>query len=148
LDPGRFFSRLRGQLMVIRTLGWWAFRTVRLWRLKPIRRLVKAGAWQVFRKVARLAGFRTRRARTLVRVAVLPIEEQHSIDAARLKSCKAAFAYEDVDDGRVKYVPACSWYPYRNPILERISRKYGVVRGGGEVQPPPAAAEPAVAAPL
>jgi MoaA/NifB/PqqE/SkfB family radical SAM enzyme len=126
LDPGKFFQRLRGQLLVIRTLGWWGFRTVRFWRLKPIRRLAKAVFWQLFRKLARLAGFRTRRARDLVRVAVLPIEEEHSIDAARLQRCKAVFAYEDADDGKVKYIPACLWYPYRNPILEKLSRKYGV----------------------
>lgn len=126
LDPDRFFERLRGQLLVIRTLGWWGFRTVRLWRLHPIRRLARAVFWQLFRKLSRLAGFRTRRARDLVRVAVLPIEEEHSIDAARLQRCKAVFAYEDAEDGKVKYIPACLWYPYRNPILEKLSRKYGV----------------------
>ena len=128
LDPDKFFQRLRGQLLVIGTLGWWGFRTVRFWRLKPISSLARAVFGHVFRKLSRLAGFKTRRPRRIVRVAVLPIEEQHSIDAARLKSCKAVFAYEDVDDGKVKYFPACSWYPYRNPLLEKISQKYGVVR--------------------
>jgi MoaA/NifB/PqqE/SkfB family radical SAM enzyme len=127
LDPGRFFQRLRGQLLVIRTLGWWGLRTVRFWRLKPIRRLAKAVFWQFYRKLSRLAGVRTRRTRGLVRVAVLPFEEEHSIDAARLQRCKAVFAYEDPEDGKVKYIPACLWYPYRNPILEKLSKKYGVV---------------------
>jgi 7,8-dihydro-6-hydroxymethylpterin dimethyltransferase len=129
LDPDKFFQRIRGQLLVIRTLGWWGLRTVRIWRLKPIRSLAGAAFQHFFRKLSRLAGFRIRRSRRIFRVVVLPIEEQHSIDAARLKSCKAAFAYEDVDDGRVKYFPACSWYPYRNPLLEKISQKYGVVSG-------------------
>lgn len=148
LDPSKFLQRLRGQLLVIRTFGWWGFRTVRVWRLSPIRRLVKAGVWQVFRKLSRLAGFKARRARTMVRVAVVPIEEQHSIDAARLRSCKAAFAYEDIDDGKVKYFPACSWYPYRNALLEKISQNYGVVRNGLDRKAPATVAEPAVVAPL
>jgi hypothetical protein len=128
LDPDKFFQRIRGQLLVIGTLGWWGFRTVRFWRLKPIRGLAGAVFGHLFRKLSRLAGFKTRRSRRIFRVVVVPIEEQHSIDAARLKSCKAVFAYEDVEDGKVKYYPACSWYPYRNPLLEKISQKYGVVR--------------------
>jgi len=127
LDPSRFLQRVRGQFLVIRTLGGWGLRTVRFWRLKPIRRLGSAVFWQFYRKAARLAGVRTRRARDLVHVAVLPIEEEHSIDAARLQRCKAAFAYEDTEDGKIKYIPACLWYPYRNPILEKLSKKYGVV---------------------
>jgi hypothetical protein len=57
---------------------------------------------------------------------MLPFEEQHSVDAARMESCKAVFAYEDVEDGKVKTVPACLWYPYRNPILAKLSKKYGI----------------------
>jgi hypothetical protein len=133
LDPNKFFQRLRGQVLVIRTLGWWGFRRTRVWRLHPLRRLASAICWHVYRKALRLVGIRSRRPRSLVRVAVVPIEEQHSIDAARLMNCKAAFAYEDVEDGRVKFFPACSWYPYRNPLLEKISQKYGVVRNGSDV---------------
>ena len=61
---------------------------------------------------------------------MLPFEEQHSVDAARMESCKAVFAYEDPADGKVKTIPACLWYPYRNAYLQKLSEKYGVVRGG------------------
>jgi hypothetical protein len=44
-----------------------------------------------------------------------------------MENCKAVFAYEDTDDGKVKTIPACLWYPYRNPLLEKLSKKYGVV---------------------
>jgi hypothetical protein len=81
----------------------------------------------LFYKLAKLTGFNVRRPRRMIRVAVLPIEEQHSIDAARLRNCKAVFAYEDVEDEQIKYFPACSWYPFRNALLEKISEKYGVV---------------------
>lgn len=146
LDPNKFFQRLCGQLLVTRTLGWWGFRTVRFWRLSPISNLGKALFERVFRRLSRVVGLKTRRARRLVRVAVVPIEEQHSIDAARLRSCKAVFAYEDVDDGKVKYFPACSWYPYRNPLLEKISKKYGVVRTKDDTDAPAMVLEPAAGA--
>jgi len=73
-------------------------------------------------------GLVKRRPKRILRVAGLPFEEEHSIDAARLENCKAVFAYEDVEDGKVKTIPACLWYPYRNPILEKISKKYGISR--------------------
>jgi MoaA/NifB/PqqE/SkfB family radical SAM enzyme len=142
LDPSKFFQRFRGQLLVIRTFGGWGLRTVRVWRLNPIRRVAKAVFWQAFRRLSRLAGLKPRRARDMVRVAVVPIEEQHSIDAARLRSCKAVFAYEDVADGTVKYFPACSWYPYRNPLLKKISQKYGIVDGKLHAEEPATVLEP------
>ena len=127
LDPHRFFECLRGQYLILRTLGWWGVRTLRVWRLKPIRSLARAIGGRLFYKLAKLTGFNVRRPRRMIRVAVLPIEEQHSIDAARLRNCKAVFAYEDVEDEQIKYFPACSWYPFRNALLEKISEKYGVV---------------------
>jgi len=39
-------------------------------------------------------------------VMILPFHEPRTIDAARLRSCKAAFAYEDVDTGQIKTLPA------------------------------------------
>ena len=65
----------------------------------------------------------------MIRVAMLPFEEEHSIDAARLENCKGVFAYEDIEAGKVRYMPACLWYPYRNERLEKLSKKYGVVKG-------------------
>jgi hypothetical protein len=56
---------------------------------------------------------------------VLPFEEQHSIDADRLRTCKAGFAYEDVETDRIETIPHCLWYPYRNEMLRKIAEKYG-----------------------
>jgi hypothetical protein len=55
-----------------------------------------------------------------------------------MENCKAVSAYEDTDDGKVKTIPACMWYPYRNPILEKLSKKYGIARRKGETQAPAA----------
>lgn len=128
LDPKRFFQRLCGQALIVWTLLPWALGRIRFGRL----------IGNPFSSVSGLISVRSRRlpdsdravsrrARRLLRVAVLPFEEEHSIDAARLEKCKGVFAYEDADDGKVKYIPACLWYPYRNPILRKISKKYGVI---------------------
>jgi hypothetical protein len=128
LDPRKFFQRLRGQLLIVRTLGPWVLGAVRLGRV-----IAEGIADLIRNRRARRSGAASnlpqRRPRRILRLAMLPFEEQHSVDAARMESCKAVFAYEDPDDGRVKTIPACLWYPYRNAILEKLSAKYGVVRG-------------------
>ncbi len=129
LNPDKFFERLRGQILVIRTFGPWILRTVNFSRLtqgNPVFGMLKILGSQLFRRKSRKNGPPKRRPRLVVRVAVLPFEEQHSVDAARMENCKAVFAYEDVEDGKVKTIPACLWYPYRNERLEKIAQKYGV----------------------
>ena len=65
---------------------------------------------------------------TYLRVAVLPFEEQHSIDSERLKSCRVGMPYENVETGQIEIIPHCVWYPYRNTILKKIADKYGSTR--------------------
>jgi len=129
LDPKKFFQRLRGQVLLVRTFMPYMLHAIKWDRItdgKPVRALAKYLWGLVFRPAPPegLAG--SRHPRKLLRVGMLPFEEQHSIDAARMENCKAVFAYEDADDGKVKTIPACLWYPYRNPLLEKLSKKYGV----------------------
>ena len=137
LNHLKFFQRQRGRWLILRTFGFWALRSVRVRRLmgNPF-----AGLWNRLtgKGAKRPAGDKAtpRRPRRVLRVGMLPFEEEHSIDAARLENCKGVFAYEDVADGQVKYIPACLWYPYRNPFLEKISQKYGVVRYRGPERTP------------
>jgi hypothetical protein len=44
---------------------------------------------------------------TYLRVAILPFEEQHSIDSERLKSCRVGMPYEDVETGKIEIIPHC-----------------------------------------
>ena len=132
LDPKKFFQRMRGKLYIIRTLRPWVMSTVNFGAIfngHPIMGMLKAAWGGLFRKKT-VSGFPSRRPRRILRVAMLPFEEQHSVDAARMESCKAVFVYEDPADGQVKTIPACLWYPYRNPLLEGLSKKYGIVRKG------------------
>ena len=112
--------------------------TIRFGRLfgNPITALAKSIAGRLRRKSSQQ--FHSRRPRRILRVGMLPFEEQHSVDAARMENCKAVFAYE-ADDGQTRTIPACLWYPYRNPILKKLSGKYGIA---GKTEP---AAMPATA---
>jgi hypothetical protein len=136
LDPTKRLQRLRGQMICVAAFAPWFFGTFRLGRLMGT--LLKA-AGRLLTGSKHRGG---RRPRGMLRVAMLPFEEQHSIDARRLENCKAVFAYEDTDDGKTKYIPACLWGPYRDPILKRLSEKYGVVRGGRGVKDAADRAEP------
>ena len=60
-----------------------------------------------------------------LRVVIIPLEEQHSIDSQRLKTCRVGSVYENVETGKIEVIPHCTWYPYRNPILRQIADKYG-----------------------
>ena len=76
----------------------------------------------------------------MLRIAVLPFEEQNAVDAVRMENCKAVFAYEDVENGRLGVVPVCLWYPFRNPLLEKVAAKYGTApAGSAEAAEEPAA---------
>jgi uncharacterized radical SAM superfamily Fe-S cluster-containing enzyme len=135
LDNKRFFQRLRGRTRILWTMIPWMFANVRLGRLigNPFKLL-----WRVIfgRPVRQVETDKAtpRRPRRILRVAMLPFEEEHSIDAARLEQCKGVFAYEDTELHQVRYAPACLWYPYRNALLKKLSEKYGVVRCGGSVK--------------
>jgi uncharacterized radical SAM superfamily Fe-S cluster-containing enzyme len=125
LDTKKFFQRLRGQFLCLRTFVPWSLRTVRWIRLadgKPVRAILKL----LFGPRQTAEGLSSgRRPRRVLRLGMLPFEEQHSIDAARMENCKAVFAYE-AEDGKTRTIPACLWYPYRNPILKKLSEKYGI----------------------
>jgi len=63
-------------------------------------------------------------------ILVLPFEETHSLETARLRMCGAGFAYEEPTTGEVKTIPACAWWLYNTDILRGIAAKYGGARPG------------------
>ncbi len=142
LNPQKFWQRQRGRLVIVLAFAWLILSSVRFGRLigNPVSALWRlASGWAGRRLAGRQA--KARRPRRIMRVGVLPFEEEHSIDARRLEHCKAVFAYEDLDrtapagDGKVRYIPACLWYPYRNALLEKLSQKYGVVGKWNQTMP-------------
>jgi hypothetical protein len=129
LDRNKFFQRLRGQWLCLRTFTPWAFRSIDFVGLgdgRPVRAFLKLILGGLFHRPSAEGLASGRRPRRILRLGMLPFEEQHSVDAARMESCKAVFAYEDPADSQVKTIPACLWYPYRNLLLEKLSKKYGI----------------------
>ena len=127
LDHTRWLPRWRGRLLVVRTFLRPVLKAIRLDRilkgsrvLAPLRML---GAKLLGRK-----GRDIRRKYTNIqaplRMIVLPFEEYHSIDGARLQNCTAGFVYEDPETGKVKHMPVCAWSLYRMEILRGIADKY------------------------
>jgi hypothetical protein len=142
LDPKRRWQRLKGQWLVVRTLLGWVLRTFDFGKLTGgnpplamLKMLMEDLRYNFTRKGALDPG-ESRRRRRFLRVAMLPFEEQHSVDATRLENCKAVFPYEDADTGKINMIPACMWVPYRNDVLRKISEKYGVVDGKGRMKAP------------
>jgi uncharacterized radical SAM superfamily Fe-S cluster-containing enzyme len=60
----------------------------------------------------------------VLHMLVLPFEEYHSIESARLDICPSGFAYEDPDTGDIKTIPVCIWSLYRTEIQRKIAEKY------------------------
>lgn len=130
LDARKPFQRMRGQLICLATIVPWLLRTINRRQVfggNPVTGPITA-AWRLWqrRRTKRRTGLPS--PATYLRVAVLPFEEQHSIDAARLKSCRVGMPYENVETGQIEIIPHCVWYPYRNAILKKIADKYGSTR--------------------
>ena len=68
----------------------------------------------------------------MLRVAMLPFEEQHSVDATRLENCKAVFAYED-ENGEIQTIPTCMWPPYRDVVLKESRQAVSAHQGVGQL---------------
>jgi uncharacterized Fe-S cluster-containing radical SAM superfamily protein len=129
LDPKKPFQRLQGKLLCLAAFFPWLLGAVNLHRVFGDHLLLGAlrQGWRLWQR--RRTKRRTGRPSpvTHLRVAVLPFEEQHSLDSERLKTCAAGMPYEDVETGQIKTIPHCLWYPYRNALLRRIAEKYGSV---------------------
>jgi len=128
LNPDKRFQRLRGRWLVLRQFLGVVRRSVRLgrmakgnWILALLRilagRLLLRKTWKhQLRKHTNLG-------RT-IGMLVLPFEEVHSVEGARLYNCTAGFAYEDPDDGVTKTIPVCAWALFKDDIQRKIAEKY------------------------
>jgi len=127
LSPARWSQRWRGRFITIRTLLGPALRTINLRRV-----LRGSPTWRILRILGGLLFGRRlkdqlRRHSTIdavLHMLVLPFEEYHSIEGARLENCPSGFVYEDPDTGEVKTVPVCAWSLYRTGIQRKIAEKY------------------------
>jgi len=127
LSTEPWLQRWQGRLIVIRALVGPALATL------DLRKIMKGNPALAILRVlgGLLVGRRLKdqlRKHTNVRgtlhMIVLPFEEYHSIEGARLENCPSGFAYEDPDTGEIKTIPVCAWSLYRDDIQRRIAEKY------------------------
>jgi MoaA/NifB/PqqE/SkfB family radical SAM enzyme len=130
LDLKKPLQRLQGKLLCLRAVVPWLLGIINMRNVfgKSIFIGMIKTAWHLWKRHRTKHITKRPAPVTYLRVAVLPFEEQHSIDSERLKSCKVGMPYEDVKTNRIEIIPHCLWYPYRNEILRTIADKYGTVR--------------------
>ena len=128
LNPAKRFDRWRAKYLLLRTYVPLAIKAIairRVFRGNPAVVLLRMLGGIIGGRKASDVARQYLNLSEILRVAILPFEEYHAIDAARLETCKAVFAYEDVEDGTIKMIPACVWGSvYRNDVLRKISAKY------------------------
>ena len=127
LDLSRPLHKLRARLLVLRTFGPLAFRALsfrRIFKGNPFLAVLRVlGGVLVGRKLKHQLRKHSRLKHAMLMV-ILPFEEYHSVESARLQGCPAGFAYEDPDTGEVKTIPVCVWGLYKNDIQRRLADKY------------------------
>jgi hypothetical protein len=127
LDPRKTLQRLRGPLIIARAFLPLARRAVdlkRLFRGHPVLNLLRMGFNLFLGKRERGFFYKYMDPPRILGVIILPFEEARTMDASRLRSCKAAFVYEEVDNGTIQTSPACTWTLYRDKHLRKIAEKY------------------------
>jgi hypothetical protein len=63
---------------------------------------------------------------TVLRMIVLPFEDDANRESARLERCAAAFAYVDPELDRVQTIPVCAWGLHKNRMLAKVTEYFGV----------------------
>ncbi|MCD6416274.1 MAG: radical SAM protein [Planctomycetes bacterium] len=131
LDPGRWFQRLRGRLIVVKALGGLVLGGLDFKKLMKGNRFISTllitGGFLLGKRLKDLLRKYTNMSHTLAMI-VLPFEEYHSIDGQRLLNCAAAFAFEDPDTDEVRLIPTCSFLHYKDGIYRKIAEKYRGVK--------------------
>ena len=127
LDPGKWLQKWRGRAITARVFGGLILRSLdlkkilrgnRLWAILCI-----LGGLLIGRRMKVQLRKHTR-LNDIMLMIVLPFEEYHSIESARLQDCFAGFAYEDPDTGEIKTTPVCIWGLYKNDVQRKIAAKY------------------------
>jgi uncharacterized radical SAM superfamily Fe-S cluster-containing enzyme len=126
LDKAKRFQRMRGQLMALRAYLGPMRRALDLKRITkghPFLTLLKVmGGLMLGRKMDDLVAKYTT-VESTVPVTILPFEERHSVESARLERCSAGFAYIDPETDELKTVPFCIWTFYREDTFRKIAEK-------------------------
>jgi len=80
-------------------------------------------------------------AREMLRVVILPLEDDPILETERLERCPSVHVYIDPKTQEFKYVPVCSWRLFNKAILKELAEHYNAAGAQAEAaQPAPVAA--------
>jgi uncharacterized radical SAM superfamily Fe-S cluster-containing enzyme len=127
LDKAKRLQRWRGQFLAMRTYLRMMLRSV------DLKKITKGHPWLTLLKVMVGTAFGRKMkdmlpkyttVETAVAVTILPFEERHSLEAARMQRCSAGFVYVDPDTDEMKTIPFCVWTFYRQEMYRRMAERY------------------------
>ena len=126
LDPSRWLQRWRGRLLALRAFGGLARGLAwgKIIKGNVPLGLVRIFGGALFGKSLKKQVQKHTNAHDSALVVVLPFEEPHSLEAARLERCSVGFGYVDPDTDEVKTMPFCVWCLYRKEMFRKIADKY------------------------
>jgi uncharacterized radical SAM superfamily Fe-S cluster-containing enzyme len=127
LDPKKRLDRLRGKLLAVRAFAPLLFGALDFKKVMIGSRLLGTlrilGGAMLGKSFSDLVRKHTH-IKDTVDITILPFEEPHSLESARLERCSAAFAYVDPDTNAVGTIPFCTWCLYRKQIFRKIADRY------------------------
>jgi hypothetical protein len=127
LDPRKRFQRWRGRWIALRAFGGIAIRSADFKKIMKGSRFLRILRILGGLLIGRSFSEQLRRHTNVhdgVPVTVLPFEEWHSLDSARMERCTAGFVYVDPDTDEVKTCVFCMWCLYRKEMFRKIAAKY------------------------
>jgi hypothetical protein len=73
---------------------------------------------------------------TVLRVIVLPFEDDAKRQSAWLERWAAAFTYVDPEPDKVQTIPVCAWGLHKNRMLGKVTEHYGQRTKGAHKEQP------------
>jgi hypothetical protein len=127
LDPGKPLQRFWGRALIVRThagllLG--SLDARKIFQGNPAMALLRILGGALAGRRLKVQLRKHTNLQSVMLMVVLPFEEYHSIESARLQNCFSGFAYEDPDTGEIKTVPVCIWGLYKNEVQRKIAARY------------------------
>jgi len=132
---GRALNALRLKSFTLRLLGrtqvlFLVLRHVRLGRLLKGRGPAKMGhallapLELLFRRKSRKVQERHLNVQDVLRIVVLPLEDDPILETERLERCPSVHVYFEPRTEEFKYVPVCAWRLYNKKILQELADYY------------------------
>ena len=72
----------------------------------------------------------------MLRVVVLPLEDDPILETERLERCPSSHVFRDPKTGEFKYVPVCSWRFFNKSVLKDLSEHYAAIKAAAPAESP------------